>query len=372
MVWYNLVRFHFLFPILVLTVSAFPLAAQEAARVGVDTVINQPMIQTAPVIGRLVAAQAGVVAARIAGPIAEMRVRVGDRVSKGDIVSVLVKDTLYWRHQLNLARVGEAEAALETAKSVVDLRRQEMSRMDQLKKSAAFSQARLADKKLEVASARSAAAQAQAALLSARANLRLAKINLDNADIRAPFGGVVSERLIDVGAYVGVGGPVIGLIDDDHLEIEARVPAARIDGLRGGDKVGFSLEQGGDGKRQKYTATVRAVVPDEDPLTRTRVVRFVSDFGPDAQGLASGQSVVLALPAAKSERVTTVHKDAVLNKRGKNVVFIVESGKANIRQLRLGRAVGNRFVVLSGLTAGDVVIVRGNERLRTGQKVSPQ
>ena len=228
------------------------------------------------------------------------------------------------------------------------------------------------DKELEVASAQSAVAQSQAALVSAQANLQLSKINLDNAEIRAPFGGVVSQRHIDVGAYVNVGSPVIGLIDDEHLEIEAHVPAARINGLQPGKKVAFRLEQGGDGKQRNYTATVRAVVPSEDPLTRTRRVRFVPEFDLGTTGLASNQSVVLALPAGKSESVVTVHKDAVLNKKGKDIVFIVEDGKANIRPVLLGQALGTRFVVLSGLAIGDTVVVRGNERLRPGQKVQPQ
>jgi len=367
------VRFHTLIPplIIALTTLAAPLSAQQAARVGVDTVKSEPLVQTIPVIGRLVATQAGIVAARIAGPIAEMRVQVGDRLELNAIISILVKDTLHWQHELNQARVGEVKAALATAKSVVDLRLQELNRMDQLRKSAAFSQARMEDKKLEVASARSSAAQSQAALISARASLELSKINLDNAEIRAPFSGVVYERHTDVGAYVNVGSPVISLINDDQLEIEAHVPAARIDGLQTGVKVSFHLEQDQNGTLAEYTAKVRAVVPSEDPLTRTRKVRFTPDFDIGTKGLASNQSVVLALPAGTTDTAVTVHKDAVLNRKGESIVFIVEDGMANIRPVRLGQALGARFVVLSGLVSGDVVVVRGNERLRPGQKVNP-
>ena len=366
-------RIHTLFLTLIvaMTTIATPLLAQQAARVGVDTVKSEPLVQTTPVIGRLVAAQAGMVAARIAGPVAEMRVQVGDRLKKNAIISILVKDTLRWQHELNKARVGEVKAALATAKSVVALRRQELNRMDQLRKSAAFSQARMEDKKLEVASAQSSAAQSKAALISARANLELSKINLDNAEIRAPFSGVVYERHTDVGAYVNVGSPVISLINDEHLEIEAHVPAARIDGLQTGVKITFRLEQDRDGIQAEYTAKVRAVVPSEDPLTRTRKVRFTPDFDIGTKGLASNQSVVLALPAGKIDAVVTVHKDAVLNRKGKDIVFVVKDGAANIRPVQLGQALGARFVVLSGLVSGDVVVVRGNERLRPGQKVSP-
>ncbi len=76
---------------------------QPPSQVGVDAVITEPLRQTVPVIGRFVARQAGVVAARINGPVGEIRVEVGDRVDKGDIIAVLVDNTLKWRHELQKA-----------------------------------------------------------------------------------------------------------------------------------------------------------------------------------------------------------------------------------------------------------------------------
>ena len=67
-----------------------PVLAQQTAAVDVDEVRIEPLSQTVPVIGRLVARQSGVVAARIGGPVADMQVSVGDRVKKGDILGVLI------------------------------------------------------------------------------------------------------------------------------------------------------------------------------------------------------------------------------------------------------------------------------------------
>lgn len=344
--------------------------AQDATPVGVNAVRSEPLAQTVPVIGRLVAAQAGVIAARTAGPISEMKVQVGDRINKDDVIAVLVDDTLHWKVQLTKAEANQAKAAKEKAKASLDLRSQELKRLAQLQKSAAFSQARLEDKKLEVASAGSALAEAQAALSRSRANQKLAEINLYNAKVRAPFSGVVSKLHIDVGAYVNVGSPVIELIDDQHLEIEASVPAKRIDGLLPGTVIKFRLETENPGNQSILPATVRAVVPSEDPLTRTRTVRFKTNFSISKRNLAANQSVILALPAGEAREVVTVHKDAVISRKGMNIVFIVQEGAANVRPVKLGEAVGPRFVVLAGLKTGDTVVVRGNERLRPGQKVS--
>ena len=116
-------------------------------------------------------------------------------------------------------------------------------------------------------------------------------------------------------------------------------------------------------------ASVRAVVPDESPLTRTRSVRFTINLSVQERNLAANQSVVLAIPLGKEHDVVSVHKDAVINRKGKNIVFVVKDGVANIRTIRLGESIGTRFVVLDGLQTGDIVVVRGNERLRSGQKV---
>ncbi|NQU58888.1 MAG: efflux RND transporter periplasmic adaptor subunit [Rhodospirillales bacterium] len=347
-----------------------PALAQEATLVAVDKVKTEPLKQTVPVIGRLIADKAGVIAARAAGPIGEMMVRVGDRVEEGDVIAVLVADSLHWQFQLRKAEAHEAEAALQTAKAAFDLRSQELKRLNRLKESAAFSEARMADKKLEVTSARSGMAESEAALVRSRANQKLAEINLYNTKVRAPFAGVVSKRHTDVGAYVNIGSPVVDLIDDRHLEIEASVPAIRIDGLNPGTIVTFQLEGALASEQITLPATVRAVVPDENPLTRTRKVRFTTNFSVSKRNLATNQSVLLALPAGEVSSVLTVHKDAVISRKGKDIVFIVEDGAANIRPVKLGEAVGTRFVVLAGLKDGDTVVVRGNERLRPGQKVT--
>ena len=344
-------------------------AAQQETHVGVDQVKTEPLKQTVPVIGRLIAAKAGVIAARISGPIGEMKVRVGDRVEQGAVIALLVDDSLDWRYQLAKAEASQAKAAVDKAKATFDLRSQELKRLKRLKKSAAFSQARLEDKNLEVASARSAMAESQASLIRGQANQKLAEINLYNAKVRAPFPGVVSKRYIDVGAYVNVGSAVVDLIDDQHLEIEASVPAKRISGLTPGTNISFRMETANGQDQSSLPASVRAVVPDEDPLTRTRTVRFTINFSIQEHNLATNQSVVLAIPAGQAREVVSVHKDAVINRKGKNIVFIVEDGAANIRLVKLGEAIGPRFVVLGGLKAGDTVVVRGNERLRPGQKV---
>lgn len=340
-------------------------AADEAATpVDVDSVIEEPLHQTIPVVGRLVATRSGVVAARTSGPVAEFRVRVGDRITEGDVIAKLVVDALESRNELWQAEVMQASAAVQTAKAEMALSQQELDRLSELEGSSAFSQARLDDTRQQVAVAKSAVAESRAAKGVAKANLMLTEINLYNAEIRAPYDGVVSQRHTEVGAFVTPGNSIVTLIDDKTLEIEADVPTERITGLTTGVPVSYTLQDGTVGK-----AIVRAVIPDENPLTRTRSVRF-SALLDDARILAVNQSATLRIPSAAPRNVISVHKDAVLNTSRGTVVYVAIDGVANVRPVVLGDSVGTRFEIIEGLGIGERVVVRGNERLRPDQTIS--
>ena len=377
-----------------LAVLAAPVSpvAQTAVSVRVDAVVNQTIERTVGVIGRLVALQRGVVAANTRGRVAEVRVQVGERVEEGDVLALLDRDRLAWRRDLaeaeqaeakaNLAnaeaRVGRADASLVTAKARLALAQQELERIGRLRDSVAFSQASYDDKRLEVevaqrtvdeaaaevAEVRTLTGQYAARLQGATAALQLADDELDDAAIRAPFPAVVTSRRTEVGAYLDLGDEVVGLVNDRELEIEADVPFRRLAGLARNAKVRFTLDDG-----RVFDAEIRAIGAEENPRTRTRVVRFRPNFTGATDALADGQSVTLAIPAGPRHEALTVHKDAIVREAGAAFVFVVADGLAEIRPIVLGEASGDRFEVVEGLAAGEQVVVRGNDRLQPGQSV---
>jgi len=350
--------------------AALAQKGDKAASVGVDPVIEELTHQTVPVIGRLVAQSSGVVSALVRGVVAEMRVHVGDRVKAGDVLVALAPNAPKSARDLRAAEVKSADADLANARAQATLRRQELQRLENLRQSSAFSPARFEDALQELAKAESGAARAQSDLAAAKANLNLADIDLANAHVKAPYDGVVTATYTAVGTYLNVGQQVVSLIDDLSMEIEADVPADRAPGLAPGTMVHFTIgnPEGTDGGTERI-AVVRAQVPEENPLTRTRKVRFTPADNALGAGAAANQSVSIAIPAGVLRQIVSVNKDAVLNKGGQRVVFIVEDGVANMRPVQLGEAVGGRFIVLNGLKPGDQVVVRGNERLRPGQSV---
>jgi RND family efflux transporter MFP subunit len=340
--------------------------ARPPMRIAVDRVVKAPVSQTIPVIGRFVAQQHGDVAALVRGPVGEVLIKAGDRVVKGQILVRLVNERLRATRDLRAAELGEKRAAYRSAEAQLQLAQGELARLEKLRKSAAYSKARRNDKMNEVNKYQSEMAEANAAVGQAQANLRLAEIDLYNTEIRAPYDAIVAARHVTAGNFVDVGSKIATLINDQVLEIEADVPADRLGGLQIGRAVRVLLDDG-----SVHEATTRALIPTESAMTRTRPVRFVPLINGSAPstGLAADQSVTVLVPVSAPEDLVTLHKDAVIVRAGVNFVFVVTGGMVEKRIVELGRAAGNRFEVLKGLKPGDIVAIRGNEKLRPGQPV---
>lgn len=306
--------------------------------VGVDAVRKGPIQQTTPVVGRIVGREGGIVAARTPGPVEVMKVYVGDRVKKGDVIAILVTDII--RAQLELQRVE------------LRLAKQKVERLEKLRatSSAAFQRALYDDRVQEIA--------------RAQANVRIAELALKYSKIVAPFDGVVTKLYTDAGAYLPVGGQVVTLINDRNLELEVDVPADRIGGLLPGTKVRFETASG-----RKYGGTVRAIVPEQNSLTRTLAVRITPHFTDTDPRRAINQSVTVQVPVGRRRDVISVHKDGVIARGDGYYVFVVVKGRALPRPVVIGEAIGSRYVVERGLAGGDIVIIRGNERVRPGMPV---
>ena len=332
--------------------------------VRVDAVIAEPKSQTYPVIGRLVAQRTGDVASRINGAVVEMNVSVGDRVSKGDVIAVLALERLTAQRDKYAAALATRRAMVQTAQAEAAKTAQELRRMSELRQSSAFSRARYEDLQRDVDARQATLVERRSQLKEAEAELDQAAIDLYNGSIRAPYSGVVSEKHTEIGSYVNVGNPVVTLISDTEIEVEAEVPSDRIAGLTPGRIVRFRLDDG-----TEHRATVRSIIPRENARTRTRPVRFTPQFGEKSSSFAINQSVSVLVPIGKIEQVVTVHKDAIVHRGPDRVVSVVRNGKAFPRQVTLGAAVGNRYIVENGLSAGDVVVTHGNETLPPGAAV---
>jgi RND family efflux transporter MFP subunit len=361
-------RYVFLSAILLCAVLSGAAHAQGGpATVTTDRVDRRSVSETVSIFGQVVATRESDVAMRVAGVVAEIGVYVGTQLDAGDMLAVLDRELLELELRSKRAARAEAEAGVEVARASLTLAERGFARVEGLRGTSAFSQGQFDDRESAVAQARGGLAQAEARLLNAQVAADRAAYDLERSMLRAPFSGTVLEVMVDPGEYVQVGAPVARIVNIDDLEIEANVPAEFIDALAPGMELRGVRADGAP-----LPLTVRAVLPTEFSATRTRPVRLTGDMGALEGQVAVGQTLTLEVPREAPRDVVLVPKDAVTQARGTWSVFVHEDGKAVPRDIAIGDSFGDRFEVLSGLSEGDEVVVRGNERLRPMQDIAPQ
>jgi RND family efflux transporter MFP subunit len=349
----------------VIMVTTNQAAAQGGpAGVTTDLVTTTEVSETISVFGQVVAGRQSDIAIRVMGIAETAPLRAGDVVKKGDEVFRLDTERLQIDLEQADAELVIAEAGVAAAQARADRLKKTLERTQSLVSNATVSQAQLDDRLGEYAEALGNLQQAEARITAAKSGLRAAQYNLDNAVVHAPFDGTVLEVTAEVGEFVAAGASIARLLDNGALEVEANVPSRYIEAIQPGQTVMARTDSGGT-----MSLLLRAILPTEFSTTRTRPVRFT--FGEGSPQVAVGQSVALDIPVSAPEEVVVIPKDAVVQSGSGWQVFVNEEGKAAVRTVQIGRALGNTFEVLSGVAPGDEVVVRGNERLRPGQDIAP-
>ena len=357
------------FGLVLLTVTFFPVVASGQggpAAVGTETVEFQNIAETVPLFAEVVTAREGTIASRIAGTVADVIVLEGAIVTAGDVLARLDTELLEILARQADARMLEANAGITIAQSRLNRATSALGRVEGLRNTASFSTSRFDDAQSDFFQAQGLLAEAQARVKTAEANLAETRYQLARAEITAPFSGIVLEVNTNPGEFIPSGAPVVTLLDIGSIEIEASVPSKYITVLQPGLMVEGYTETG-----DLMALAVRVLLPIEDTGTRTRPVRFSSDQLADLDFLAIGQSITVNIPISNPREVLSVPKDALVQARGGWTVFVAADGQAQPRQIEIGVALGDRFEVLNGLAEGDVVVTRGNERLRPGQAITP-
>lgn len=194
----------------------------------------------------------------------------------------------------------------------------------------------------------------------------------DRHTVRTPFGGFVSSKLTEEGAWVRQGDPVVEVIEIDPVEVEVFVPESIARFVRRGDETEVTVAAIPD---RSFLGRVDQLVPLADSRSRTFPVRILVDNPAADAGhpLLPGMLARVMMPTEESQTRLLVPKDALQLGRSQPATLKVEDGKAVVVPIRTGPAEGNWISVEplepGALKAGDDVITRGNERLRPGQSV---
>jgi len=339
--------------------------------------------------GGVVRSQAtAVMASRLLAPIADVRVRAGDRVHRGETLVILDSREI----KANAARataslavstdamqaadadVRAAEAGLRLAvathERIATLASTRSATAQELDQAVAGLSA--ADAQLNGARFRSAAAVS--ARDAARAAAEAADFAASYAVVTAPFDGLVTERSIDAGSMAAPGTALLTIEDTSTFHLEVRLDEARGSQLRVGqaseidtdDEV--NIAEKGAGPNGRWIAGRVIEIARVDPASHTFLVKVALPNTPGWQSGRFGRARFAGAP-----RRTLTAPAAALVRRGQlTFAFVVDAeGHARLRPITAGRTAGGRVEVLAGATDGDSVVVNPSASLSDGARVNP-
>jgi multidrug efflux system membrane fusion protein len=207
---------------------------------------------------------------------------------------------------------------------------------------------------------RLAAADAAQALSS----LNQAKLNLRDAYVRAPFAGIVQTRTVQTGQYVQVGTVLATLVRRDPLLLRFRVPERDAAQLRPGMTANFKVRD----NDKDYAANIVHVAAAADEAAR--MVDITAEVRGEDAALRPGAFAEITIPVSAPRSVPVIPQTAIRPSERGFIAFVVEGDLARERTLTIGmRTIDGAAEVLSGITPGETLVVRGAEALRDGAPV---
>ncbi len=312
-------------------------ADQKAPALGVDILIATPhrLVERFSTVGTIQADEQVEIRSEISGIIEEIHFAEGSRVQRGQLLVQIEDDTLVAErdraiHRVELARLREARQQ--------DLLAQGLTSQDDY--DLAFSQ-----------------------LNVLQAEQRLADAELAKTVIEAPFSGVIGLRAVSRGARVSPETPIASLQKLDPVKIEFTVPEAYAARMGVGESVRFRVRA----IEEDYEGRIYAIEPTVDRETRS--LRARARCANPGGRLLPGAFADVEIAVRQIEDAITVPALAVIPELGSKKVFVLEDGKATSRLVETGIRTENEVQIVSGVEAGDRVIVSAIQQLASGREV---
>lgn len=332
-------------------------------------------------IGTVEARHAYAVGPIQAGRLLSVAVDQGDRVVAGQLLAELDPVDLGPRAeaarsaaararqtaQASQAQVAEADSRARLAQ-VNSERYQALHRQNFVAKEMADSRRHeAAAAEASLAAARANAVAAQREIGRAEADLRGIELVRQSLALVSPIDGVVTAREAEPGTTVVAGQAVLRLVDPAQLWVRARVDQARAEGVQAGQAADIVLRST---PGVALTGKVVRIELQSDALTEERIVNVAFDPAPAQLYLGELAEVTIRLPGAKN--VLSVPRAALTQHQGTPGVWRIEQGRARFQPVEPGVQTMERVQIVSGLAAGDCLIVYSAKQLDDGVRVREQ
>lgn len=341
--------------------SAAEAASQEAgAKPALTVAVITPQASEWPRMltanGNVAAWQEAVISTEASNlRLTDVKVNVGDRVSKGQVLARIASDTVEAEVSQAKASVAEAEAMLSEARANGDRARQYQK--------TGFLSAQQINQYL------TAEKTAVARLNAARAGLQSEQLRLAQTIVRAPDDGVISARTATIGSLAQPGQELFRLIRGSRLEWRAEVSAADLGKLRPGMTATLTTPQG-----EQVQGRVRMVAPTVDPQTLNGLVYVDLPVAVTEKGLRAGMFARGEFELGRA-RAMSLPQSAVVLREGFSYVFLLDGAAGNTQarvnqvKVAVGQRKGDQIEIIGGLQPGSRVVAGGAGFLADGDAV---
>ena len=326
--------------------------ATKPVAVEVATVVQADLTETVSAVGTITAMKDVIVSSETAGRITAVPVRVGDNVRLGRTL-IQVDD------ELKAIAVEQARAQLQAAETNLKKSRRDYERSEKLSQAGDIAE-------VELEAYRLAFHSSEAQHTAASAALRLAQRQYDDAKIKAPIAGVVVSRKVEVGEMVSPGKEVANIVDISSVKVKLSIPEEEIGKLRLGQPATLRVDaRPGD----TIHGTVYTIGSKTETTTGHSYPVEVIVRNKDIAQLRVGMFARTDIHARSAKGAVAIAKESLVNADSHPAVFVVENGIAHLRPVTLGIRAGDRYQVLNGLRAGELVVSFGQKSLKDGSAV---
>lgn len=363
--------------------------AKDVLAVQTVTVEKIELRRSVEAVGTLAAHDQATVSAEVAGRVAKMAVDMGDKVREGAPLVLLDGERMRYRAneqqaalQQTRAKLGAQGDQLPPAGQTPDVlsaaakRAQAQQSFDRAKALAEKNLISRQDLEAAQTNLQTAVAAHEAAIAAERelraemvakqATLDSATRDLKDTTIRAPFDGVVAERMVSEGQYVDTQAPVIRLVRLDPLRLTADVPEKFAPSVRVGQPIELTTDAFPD---KPVTGTITRISPDVN--LKSRAFAIEADVRNEDGALKPGTFARLKIATNKVDHAIVVPATAIQTRYGTSVAFIVKDGKLKASEVKLGDRLGPRVEITEGLEPGQTIVADDVDGLTAGVAVRP-
>lgn len=267
------------------------------------------------------------------GKVVKVGISEGDRVSAGQLIAQVDSDILQYQLLAAQANYDETQA--------------DVKRYQNLTKGEAVAQIQLE--------------KANLAAKSAESQLKVLQKQLKNTTIVAPFSGTITAKMFDLGSVLGAGAPLAQLTDISAVKLVINVPEKDILKFKEGQSVNVATDVFPE---QQFAGRVSMISAKGDNAHNYPVQILVSNS--NANLLRAGMYGSVVFDNVLSASTLTIPRAALIGTAKQPQVYVVENGKAQLRDIQIGAGTNEFYEVIAGLKEGETIILSGQVNLENG------